>query len=166
MGVRLSTFVKYGLIFSAFPLVATYVIGHFFKAVFLPSIKGMTNINDPDRISVPIIEFVFPFALLSGVIAFCFWVLLMRRDPSTKKGLIAGLATVFAIYPIIGFAIGYVYPDLGGRFRSGVVAAISLSLFGNFVTFWITYPLAAILGRLIGKRFLESLEPKSLHIFD
>jgi len=68
--MRPSPFLKYGLIFSIIPLIATYVIGHMFKAVFLPSIDGMTDINDPDRISVPIIELVFPFAILGGAIAF------------------------------------------------------------------------------------------------
>jgi hypothetical protein len=126
----------------------------------------MTDINDPDRISVPIIELVFPFALLSGAIAFCCWIFFMRSNPSKRKAIFAGLVTVFMSYPILGFAIGFIYPDLGTRFRSGIIGGISLTLFGNFVTFWLTYPLGGYFGNLIGKRYLVSFAPRMMHEFD
>ena len=164
--MTLSPFLKYGLIFSAIPMISTYVIGHLFKLLFLPDLISMTDINDPDRMSVPIIEFVFPFAVLSGLIAFAVWFLFMRKSPNIKKAAIAGVVTVFVSYPILGFAIGFIYPDLTDRLTSAVIAAFSLAFFGNVTTFWLTYPLGAICGGLIGTRYVNSFQPKFMHEFD
>ena len=164
--MKRSKFIEYGLIFSAIPMISTYVIGHLFKLLFLPDLISMTDINDPDRISVPIIELVFPFAVLSGLIAFTVWFLFMRKSPNIKKAAIAGVVTVFISYPILGFAIGFIYPDLSSRLMSAVIAAFSLALFGNLITFWLTYPLGAIFGWFIGKDYMKSILPKPMTEFD
>jgi len=90
----------------------------------------------------------------------------MRNNPSQKKAIFAELVTVFVSYPLLGFAIGFTYPDGDNRFSSGVVGGISLMLFGNFVTFWLTYPLGAFFGSLIGKRYLVKIAPRLMHEFD
>jgi len=163
-----SPFIKYGLIFSAIPMMSTYVLGHIFKALFLPVIESTANmpLDDPHRIFLPLVEYIFPFAFLSGLIAFVCWVVFMRKKPSTKKGAIAGLVTVFVSYPILGFAIGFTYPDIIGRLASAVMLPIMLMIMGNIMTFWLTYPLGAICGGFIGKRYEESLQPRTMHVFE
>lgn len=166
--MNLSPYMKYGLIFSAIPMLATYALGHLFKMAFLPDIESAAEmpLDDPDRMIIPLVEYIFPFAILSGFIAFACWTAFMRKKPSAKKAVIAGLVTVFISYPLLGFAIGFIYPDIGGRLPSAVRAAFSLALFGNIMTFPLTYPLGAICGGLIGNRFLKSLPPREMHEFD
>ena len=155
--MQISPFTKYGLIFATIPMVSTYVLGHIFKAEFLPDLESM---------AFPIVEYIFPFAGLSFVIALACWVIFMRKSPSLTKGIFAGLITVFMSYPIIGFAIGFIHPDLTSRISSAIMASISLALIGNILTFWLTYPLGAICGGLIATRFKNSLEPKQMTEFD
>ena len=165
--IKPQALIKYGLIFSTVPVIATYIIGHLFKLAFYPMIESMTDVNDPDRISVPIVEFIFPFAILSGLIAFCIWVTFMRRKPSLKKGVMVGLLTVFICYPILGFAIGWVYPDMAmtSRLRSAIAESFALTFFGNFISFWLTYPLGGYCGRLIAKKYINAASNTDADIF-
>lgn len=121
--------------------------------------------DDPDRIDIPNIKFIFPFALLGGTIAFTLWTFLMRKKPSIKMGVLAGFLTVFLSYPIIGFAIGIVHPDYSSRVFSGIMSGVSLMVIGNFLTFWITYPVGLVCGWIIAKRYIKSA-PTICNIFD
>jgi len=160
--MKLSPFLKYGIIFSVIPMVSTYILGHIFKIIFLPDLESMAKmpLDDPERTTFPIIEYVFPFALLSGLIALTSWFVFMRKTPSKLKGVIAGLVTVFMSYPLLGFAIGFIYPDHPDRLTSSFNGALMLSLFGNIITFWLTYPFGALCGWFISKRMLLNIVPQ------
>jgi len=166
--MQISPFVKYGLIFAAIPMVSTYALGHVFKALFLPDLESMANMpaEDPDAMNLPLVEYIFPFAVFSLLIALACWFVFMRKRPSLMKGVVAGGITVFVSYPILGFLIGFIYPHLPGRFESALNATLTLSVIGNFLTVWLTYPLGVFFGGLIGDRLLKSLRPKIMTEFD
>ena len=133
---------KYGLMFAVIPVVATYILGHIFKFAFqddLASIEDMP-LDDPDRMMLPIVEYIFPFAILCGILAFFIWVMLMKANPTKGRGVIAGLLTVFLAYPVLGFTIGLIYPEIDSHILSAISNALLLTLMGNIMTFWLTYP--------------------------
>lgn len=146
--------------FAAIPVIATYILGHIFKFVFQDDFDSIANmpLDDPDRMMLPIVEYIFPFAILCGCLAFVIWVMLMKSKPTKGRGIIAGLVTVFLAYPVLGFAIGLIYPDLVSRIRSAISNAFLLTFMGNIMTFWLTYPMGAICGGLIAKRMIANMD--------
>jgi hypothetical protein len=135
-------------------------LGHAFKLAFSDTMESNDGLapDDPERMFFPQVEYIFPFAILCGVMAFCIWVIFMKTKPTKIRGVFAGLTTVFIAYPFLGFAVGLFFPDLNSfRLFSAVSSAIELTLFGNVLTFWFTYTLGAICGFLIAKRMLRRL---------
>ncbi len=156
---------KYGLIFASIPMVVTYLIGHLFKLVSHGLLDPAADKNDPDRIIIPIVQSISPFAILCGILAFVIWILIVKKKPTKRKGLIAGCLTVFLAYPVLGFALGFIYPGEFSlafgeitRMSSGISNAINLTLIGNILTFWLTYPMGAICGSLIAKHMIAKTD--------
>ena len=149
--------IRYGIIFSLIPLISTYLLGHVFKLVFSDTIESAARIaaDDPDAMLLPNVEYILPFAILSGIIAFTVWFIFMSKRRTAWRGLWTGLITVFISYPILGFAIGFFYPPFLPRISAAIDACIGLSIIGQMLTFWLTYPLGAVCGFLIAKRFLR-----------
>jgi hypothetical protein len=147
---------KYGLIFAAIPVVATYVIGHIFKVAFQDTFQSMADmpLDDPDKSILPIVEYIFPFALICGLLAFIIWVILMKNKSAKLMGIFAGLLTVFLAYPVLGLTMGLIYPDATSPIESAFTSVFFLTFMGNVITFWFTYPIGAICGGLIAKRML------------
>ena len=153
--------IRYGVIFSLIPMISTYLIGHLFKLLFSDTVESAAVMpaDDPERMFFPQVDYIFPFAILCGVLAFCIWVTFMKKKPSQIKGAIAGLTTVFLAYPTIGFAAGLIYPDpISSHMFSAIDSSVGLALFGNFFTFWITYPLGAICGFIIAERMFKHIK--------
>lgn len=157
-----------GLVFASIPVVATFVIGYIFKLMFSDMITSMNEmpLDDPERMTAPVIDLIFPFALLSGLIAFAVWKFLLGHNQSALRGAFAGIITVFLCYPILGFAIGLAYPDSPSRLTAAVSAAISLTILGTAFTFWLTYPMGAICGYFIGKRAAVRQDNHQLDYFN
>jgi hypothetical protein len=162
-------FIKSGCLFVFIPIIATYLLGHAFKFLFSDTVQSAAEmpVEDPDRMFLPQIEIVFPFAILSGCVAFFVWTALMYKKASTVRGICAGILTVFSCYPILGFAMGWFYPDLAvtGRLGSAISASFSFTLFGNIMSFWLTYPLGGLCGWLIAKKFISTNSLTDADIF-
>ena len=151
--------IRYGIIFSLIPIFATYGLGHTLKFIFADTLQSVAemDVNDPDRIVLPTVKYIFPLAIQSGAVAFIIWFLFMRKTPTCWKGLIAGILTVFLSYPILGFMVGLVDPQDRTMFFSGLMGALTLTMFGNFFTFWLTYPLGAVCGYIIAGRMIKKI---------
>ena len=151
--------IRYGIIFSLIPFLVTYGLGHTLKNMFAYTLQNVAEMDatDPDRINLPEVKYIFPFACLSGIIAFIIWFFLMQKKPTRRKGLIAGILTVFLCYPMLGFFIGIADPRELSILSSGISVAITLTFFGNFLTFWITYPFGAVCGFFISKQLIKKI---------
>ena len=92
----------------------------------------------------------------------------MRKKSSRMRGVFAGIVTVFMCYPILGFAIGFIYPDSPGRLEiSAIGSSLFLVIAGNLLTFWLTYPLGAVFGGQIGIRYEKKrLQSKPMTEFE
>lgn len=152
--------IRYGIIFSLIPVLATYGLGHTLKFMFADTLRSVADmdVNDPDRINLPTVKYIFPLACLSGIIAFTVWLPLMKKAPNHWKGLIAGIVTVFLCYPILGFLAGLTAPQETSILFSGIMGAVELTLFGNVLTFWITYPLGAVCGYIIADNMMKKIK--------
>ena len=152
-------FFKYGVLFSLIPLISTYLLGHAFKFAFLDTIESEAGMvpDDPDAMVLPNVEYILPFAILSAIIAFTVWYFFISKRRTAWSGMMAGIVTVFVSYPILGFAIGYCYPSILPRISAAVNASIGLSIIGQMLTFWLTYPLGAVCGYIIAGRMIKKI---------
>ena len=162
--------IQHGIIFSLIPIISTYLLGHAFKFAFSDTIESAGGLppGDPDAMLLPQVEFILPFALLSGIIAFTVWYFFLSKRRTKWNGLWAGITTVFVSYPILGFAIGFIYPHFPPRLNAGIGAAVDLTIIGQMLTFWITYPIGAVCGFIIAERMLKKmgLDISTQSIFD
>lgn len=153
--------VKYGIIFAIIPVIMTYGIGHAINLIFSETLQSIQEMppDDLDRIYLSVPNYFFPFSVLSGLIATFVWYGVLAKKQSIIRGVVAGLLTVFLCYPILGMTIGILDPDhfSGSVLRSGLVSAFTLTFLGNFLTFWITYPIGALCGAFLTKRMLKEM---------
>lgn len=161
--------VKYGIIFAIIPVLMTYGLGHAINLIFSDTLQSIQEmpLDDPDRMYIAVPTYFFPLSILSGLIAIISWFGILVKKQTIRRGVAAGLLTVFLCYPILGFAIGISDPDSPSvsTVRSGVVSAFTLSFFGNFLTFWITYPMGTLCGAFLSKRMLKEMRLKN-SLFD
>ena len=161
--------VKYGIIFAIIPVLMTYGLGHAINLMFSDTLQSIQEMppDDPDRMYLAVPKYFFPFSILSGLIAIFAWYGILVKKQTIMRGVVAGLLTVFLCYPILGLAIGITNPvsPSGSTFWSGVYSAFTLTFFGNFLTFWITYPLGALCGAILTKRMLKEM-PLENSLFD
>ena len=149
--------IRYGIIFSLIPVLVSYGLGHALNIAFADTLQSNANLdaNDPERMNLPKLKYIFPLACVSGIVAFTVWLLLMKKAPNHWKGVIAGIVTVFLCYPILGFLAGLTAPTETSILFSGIMGATAFILFGNILTFWITYPLGAVCGFLIADNMMK-----------
>ena len=79
--------IRYGIIFSLIPFLVTYGLGHTLKNMFAYTLQNVAEMDatDPDRINLPEVKYIFPFACLSGIIAFIIWFFLMQKKTNPPE---------------------------------------------------------------------------------
>lgn len=148
---------KHAIFFALIPVVATFAIGQIMKALFSnSSSEGMEFETSMLGFGVHSVNLIWPYSVMAGGLAFIVWIALVQKKPSFIRGGIAGVSTVFLCYPVLGFLLGLMHPIDGSRLLSAFGAATSLTIFGNMLTFWITYPFGFLCGGILARKCFDA----------